>query len=155
MSFGPNAKFSWVTPFLSIGAEPVESDLDTLDRAGVRAILNVKRSDDLRHAATRAGFQYAHEPIGNSGTPDFLVLMRCCRFLDSQRELGNPVLVHCALGIGRSATVVLAYLMLDGHTLTDALDLLRKQRPAIDPSSEQLYAASAFARDAARSAGHS
>lgn len=46
----------------------------------------------------------------------------------------NNVLIHCAYGIHRTGTAMVAYLMIKQHlTLEAALGLARAQRPAIDP----------------------
>ena len=51
------------------------------------------------------------------------------------RKSGQHVLVHCAAGISRSASVVAAYLMA-GHqmTLVDALRLMKSRRPVVSPN---------------------
>lgn len=44
------------------------------------------------------------------------------------------MLVHCVMGVSRSAAVVLGYMMRRGRmTLADALATLRKQRPSVNP----------------------
>ena len=51
----------------------------------------------------------------------------------------GPVLVHCALGHGRSATFVAAYLLAEGlaASLPEALDLLRRVWPGVRLSDAQ------------------
>jgi len=53
--------------------------------------------------------------------------------LESNPE--NKVLVHCVMGISRSATVVCAYLIAkQGMTSTAAVDFVREKRPIICPN---------------------
>ncbi|RKF54803.1 Tyrosine-protein phosphatase yvh1 [Golovinomyces cichoracearum] len=51
---------------------------------------------------------------------------------------GKPgvVLVHCAMGISRSATIILAYLLRrnTNYEVADALSILRKCRPEVQPN---------------------
>merc|ERR1719231_617757 len=48
---------------------------------------------------------------------------------------GGAVFVHCAAGISRSATVVVAFMMEHGHqSFEDALDAVRQARPQVHPN---------------------
>ena len=48
----------------------------------------------------------------------------------------NRVLVHCAMGMSRSATVVIMYLMKKFNLcLDDALSLVKERRHVVDPNS--------------------
>eukprot|EP01103_Thecamoeba_quadrilineata_P008632 TRINITY_DN1836_c0_g1_i1.p1 TRINITY_DN1836_c0_g1~~TRINITY_DN1836_c0_g1_i1.p1 ORF type:complete len:401 (+),score=63.24 TRINITY_DN1836_c0_g1_i1:69-1271(+) len=48
----------------------------------------------------------------------------------------NKVLVHCAMGISRSATIVIAYLMsTKKYTFEEAYEFVREKRPIICPNS--------------------
>ncbi|OQV13404.1 hypothetical protein BV898_12356 [Hypsibius exemplaris] len=55
---------------------------------------------------------------------------------DEKRRLaGGRVLVHCLMGVSRSASVVLAYLVkYRGMSLEEAHELVRRQRPMISPN---------------------
>jgi len=56
-------------------------------------------------------------------------------FIDTAREAKRPVLVHCAAGVSRSATVVIAYLMQrEGYTLEKALAHVEFCRPEVKPN---------------------
>ncbi|KAM3131211.1 hypothetical protein pb186bvf_016669 [Paramecium bursaria] len=55
-------------------------------------------------------------------------------FIDESRKVGN-VLVHCFVGVSRSATIVIAYLMLTcNYTLTQAMNYIMQARPLINPN---------------------
>lgn len=57
-------------------------------------------------------------------------------FIDSAIERGDSVLVHCAGGVSRSATIVLSYLIAKRRmTLRDAFRLVQRQRSVIAPNS--------------------
>ncbi|KAG7093920.1 hypothetical protein E1B28_007556 [Marasmius oreades] len=56
-------------------------------------------------------------------------------FIQAELNKGRGVLVHCQAGLSRSVAIVAAYLMYDRHLTPDeALDLIRKARPFIDPN---------------------
>jgi len=50
-----------------------------------------------------------------------------------QKKKGNPVLVHCAHGHGRSAAMLCAILIEEGkaRSVKDAEALIKKQRPRV------------------------
>jgi protein-tyrosine phosphatase len=55
--------------------------------------------------------------------------------LDSQKEKEKNILIHCAAGISRSPTIVLAYLMkYHEMNLNDALRFVQEKRPIIHPN---------------------
>ena len=59
----------------------------------------------------------------------------CFQFIDAGIQNGETVLVHCWRGISRSATIVAMYLMCAyGMSTSQAIDLLKKSRPCIDPN---------------------
>lgn len=65
-------------------------------------------------------------------------LDKCCRFIDEAKEKKECVLVHCAVGVNRSPTLVIAYLMKSKKwTLQQAYSYVKKKRPQISPN--QLY----------------
>ncbi|KAK5575337.1 hypothetical protein RB653_010595 [Dictyostelium firmibasis] len=56
-------------------------------------------------------------------------------FIDDCKKQGGRILVHCAMGISRSTTVVLAYLMKEDHmTYTDAFTFCKQKRSCINPN---------------------
>lgn len=56
-------------------------------------------------------------------------------------ERGESVYIHCKAGRGRSATIVVAYLMQHhGHTLEGALELVKECRPDINLNADQQQA---------------
>lgn len=69
------------------------------------------------------------------------------QFLDGGIEEGGAVLVHCAMGISRSATVVCAYLMYkNGITSQQALEMVREGRPFADPNDSFLEQLNTYGR---------
>jgi len=54
---------------------------------------------------------------------------------DALKDPNSKVLVHCVMGISRSATVVCAYLIAEqGMTAQAAIDFVREKRPIICPN---------------------
>ncbi|OMO85361.1 hypothetical protein COLO4_21655, partial [Corchorus olitorius] len=60
----------------------------------------------------------------------------CFSFIDEAKRQGGGVLVHCFMGISRSVTVVVAYLMKKhGMSLSKALEHVKRRRPQASPNS--------------------
>ena len=70
--------------------------------------------------------------------PDLEVLKQGADFADKEIKADGKVYVHCRQGLGRGPTMATAYLLKTGLTLKDALSLIRKTRPFIDPRPTQL-----------------
>ena len=62
------------------------------------------------------------------------VFEKAANVIADARKDGKNVLVHCAAGVSRSATAVMAYLMLhEDFGWADALMYLRENRPCVNP----------------------
>ncbi|KAI0268084.1 protein-tyrosine phosphatase-like protein [Gloeopeniophorella convolvens] len=75
-------------------------------------------------------------PVQDSEYDDILIhLPQACRFIQNALDAGGRVLVHCLMGISRSATVVAAYLMstrrISPHK---ALSIIKRARPQVLPN---------------------
>ena len=56
-------------------------------------------------------------------------------FIRRHHNLGHGVLIHCQMGISRSATLVIAFLMVEEQqTLSEAFQQVKSVRPQIDPN---------------------
>lgn len=88
--------------------------------------------------AFRSRSQYLCLPLLDGGAPSVNQLRVAMDWLRQSHQNG-PVLVHCAQGYGRSACVVLCYLMRMElvSTLDDGLRLLRSVRPGVSINREQ------------------
>lgn len=72
------------------------------------------------------------------------LLRPAANFIAKALDAGKPVLVHCKAGICRSATVIIAYLLMHRRDLVgsvgDALALVREARPCAFPREEFMAA---------------
>ncbi|KAG9317910.1 protein-tyrosine phosphatase-like protein [Chiua virens] len=75
-------------------------------------------------------------PVQDSEYEDILIhLPDACLFIETALGHGGKVLVHCMMGISRSATIICAYLMVSQRlSVSVAIQYLRKRRPEIHPN---------------------
>lgn len=112
----------------------VTNDYHLLKDLGVTHILNVASTVTTENI--REQFRYKHVPIADLVDVDITVYFdECFAFIDSARNAGGCVLVHCMAGVSRSASIVIAYVMKKGDVdFQEAFDSVKQQRPSIRPN---------------------
>jgi hypothetical protein len=109
-------RVDWITGNLAVGQAPMSYDaLDAIRDLGICAVLNLcAEFCDLHWIQAKAGFEVYYLPIPDEEAPDLNELEKALDWLDECLYLGKKVLVHCRFGIGRTGTVVNAYLLRKG-----------------------------------------
>lgn len=93
------------------------------------------------------GADYLLLPVLDAAPPTVEQLARAVRWIEGQRARG-PVLIHCALGHGRSASVVCAWLLATGAAgdVEAAVARVRAARPGVGLKAAQLARLDEYAR---------
>ncbi|HAY23078.1 MAG TPA: phosphatase [Desulfobacterales bacterium] len=124
----------WVTNSLAVGQAPMSYEaLEQLKGQGIGAIMNLcAEFCDLHWIEANAGFEVYYFPIPDEETPDLQELEKALDWLDECLYLGKKVLIHCRFGIGRTGTVVNAFLLRKGlgHKLAGKRLKGLKSKPA-------------------------
>jgi atypical dual specificity phosphatase len=79
------------------------------EKMGINSILSLTESDIQK--LIPENINYKHVPIKNHVAPTVPELEECVNFLFSESARGRKVDVHCAAGLGRTGTVLAAYLV--------------------------------------------
>jgi len=84
-------------------------------------------------------FTYLHLPVRDFGQDPGIsrIFPKAFAALEEAEREGRPVLVHCAVGANRSATLVIAWLIKSrGWTLRESWEYVRKRKPGVCPMSD-------------------
>lgn len=116
-----------------LGSEWNASNLEELQRNGVRHILNVTREIDNFFPGM---FEYYNVRVYDDEKTNLLKFWDdTFKYISLAKNQGSKVLVHCKMGVSRSASVVIAYAM-KAYDLTfcDALEHVKQNRNCIKPN---------------------
>ena len=120
----------FITVDLAVGSVVAASDLESLARHGIRAIVDASNREENPRFP---GILYQEVPIDDPDERLAEFLPGVVEFLDETRRLG-PVLVHCVAGVSRSPALAICYLHERyAFSLPAALDHVRSRRTQADP----------------------
>ena len=126
--------FSQVTPTLWLGGAPsYQRDLDALITLGITAIVDLRAERDAAEEFfTQHGIASRQYRVPDTTVPGPDVLTDSVAWIGARIEEGRVVLIHCAKGRGRSATVLAAYLMkTEGMSFEQVEDLVTDKRSLV------------------------
>jgi atypical dual specificity phosphatase len=137
--------FGWVKPgVLAAMGRPAAEDWPALARRGVRAVLSLTETPPGGDPGA-LGIVTLHVPIGDFTAPTPEELLRCVTWIEQQVKSARPVVVHCGAGLGRTGTVIAAFLVAQGFAPDEAVREVRRIRPGSLETDEQVEAVLQFA----------
>ncbi|XP_032528858.2 dual specificity protein phosphatase 13B-like isoform X1 [Danaus plexippus] len=137
VTYTPAPDVNEVYPGLFVGDAVAAKDKAFLRRMGINYVLNTAEGKrytqvDTDHIYYRdcPGLRYKGFQLMDLPTTDISKYFHiAANFIDEGISRGGRVLVHCMMGVSRSATCAIAFLMIKrGMTLTEALALVRSRR---------------------------
>lgn len=136
---GSTQNFSWVSDTIAASGAPASrKQVRWLRRNGISGILSLTADPLPSEWIEGAEIQYLHLPIGDHGVPDTQTLDAGVRFLESHSNRNEKVLVHCSAGLGRTGTMLAAYVMKTRRCgATEAVRFIRSLRPGSVESKQE------------------
>ncbi|MDB2687004.1 dual specificity protein phosphatase family protein [Mariniblastus sp.] len=115
---------------LFLGAFPSSSDISQLHSRGVRAIVNTcEESVGHLEQYRQLTIEQLRVPTVDFTEPTIEGIRQAIEFIDRNRNASDGIYVHCKSGRGRSATVVLCWLIKQhGQTPEEAQQRLSQLR---------------------------
>jgi len=119
--------------YLWLGSQDAAENQEALDNRGIKHIANVADDVECAHGPP---YVYLHCRLIDNGADENIVtaFQTVTDFVREARDQGGAVLIHCLMGMNRSATVAMAVLMnLEGWSLRAAWEHTKKCRSAVSP----------------------
>ncbi|XP_019741412.1 protein phosphatase Slingshot homolog 2 isoform X2 [Hippocampus comes] len=116
-----------------LGSEWNASNLEELQNSGVRYILNVTREIDNFFPGM---FEYHNIRVYDEEATNLLEYWNeTYKFISKAKKAGAKCLVHCKMGVSRSASTVIAYAMKEyGWSLDAAFEYVKERRAVTKPN---------------------
>lgn len=129
-SRGPNG-FAWLVPGRLAGTpwpgivHDMELDLQALRRCGVTLLITLTEKDFPQEPLLRNGLKNFHLPVYDHEPPTVAQIQMLLARMSAAMRRGEVLAVHCLAGLGRTGTVLAAWLVREGLTGEEALRRVR------------------------------
>jgi atypical dual specificity phosphatase len=130
-----------------LGGALMFDDIERLQRQGIGAVINLcaERQDDLSRLS-QAQMTSLWLPVIDTCAPTLAQITQGIEWIEQQLHSGRTIYIHCAAGVGRSATMLACWYMYAwGMGVQDILLFLKARHPQISPTRRQMRQLHAFA----------
>lgn len=133
-----NPRYAVITEEIMIGGQPSEKGLNKLIKREYTLIINLREEFDYNSLVNIDKIRYLYLPTGDDSSLSRKNLEKGILEIKKEIESGGKVFIHCLEGLGRSATLLAAYFITEGYTLSNAIEKIKSRRPFINPSKSQI-----------------
>ena len=103
--------------------------LAELQQRRIGLLINLHERPDSPELLSDLGAETLHLPVHNSDAPTQMQLDHGVAAITAALGQGTRIAVHCGAGLGRSGTLLAAYLVSQGMAAEDAIAEVRRVRP--------------------------
>jgi atypical dual specificity phosphatase len=137
--------FSWLIndKLAGSGMPTSVSEIDWILKQGVKSIVTM--TENSLPESWVKNVKYLHVPTEDFSAPDMEQIDEAVEFIRNRIESNEPVMVHCAAGVGRTGTILACYLVkYEKIPAKNAIQKVRKERPGSIQSESQEIAISLY-----------
>ncbi|MFY9301631.1 MAG: dual specificity protein phosphatase 23 [Candidatus Nitrosotenuis sp.] len=137
--------FSWLLKDMLAGSGMPTSyeEISWITKQGVRSIVTM--TEEGLPDSWIQGLEYLHIPTEDLSAPDIEKIDAAVNFIEEKIKKKEPVMVHCAAGIGRTGTILACYLIkYQKMSAKEAIEKVREERPGSIQSESQEIAVSTY-----------
>jgi atypical dual specificity phosphatase len=130
--------FSWLieNKLAGCGMPTTINELNWVFEQGVKSIVTMTEAA-LPESWTK-DTKYLHVPTEDLNAPDIEQIDEAVDFIHERINSNDPVMVHCAAGIGRTGTILACYLIkYQKYSAKESIEKVRKERPGSIQSEQQ------------------
>ncbi|CAF0715889.1 unnamed protein product [Brachionus calyciflorus] len=117
-----------IVPYLYLGSLEAAKNVDNLKKLDITHILTLM--EDPLDEKIRNSFTYKFKRLTDLPSSNILdILEECIEFIENAIDNSQNILVHCQVGMSRSASIVIAYLMnKDRKPMNEILEFVKQSR---------------------------
>lgn len=130
--------FSWLidNKLAGSGMPTTINEINWILNQGVKSIITM--TENALPESWVKDTKYLHVPTEDLSAPDIEKIDEAVDFIHERINNNEPVMVHCAAGIGRTGTILACYLIkYQKYSAKNAIEKIRKERPGSIQSEQQ------------------